>query len=133
MWWERVAKKQIRLLFTREGTGKRKENAMEIFLPCDLLQNLPHQAEKMTAVKRLKTKRVKLYCARLAREVELQTPERIQEERIALYRLIKRRTRREQITEIQGPKNGTQTSMKEMDAFSACIRQKYGPILVEEE
>jgi hypothetical protein len=107
---------------------------MEFFYH-DLLQNPPHQAEKMAAVNRLKTKLVKLYCARLAREVELQTLERVQEERISLYRLMKRRTRREQIiTEIQDQNNGTQMSMKEMlDASSACIRQKYGPILVEEE
>jgi len=133
MWWERVAKKQIHLLLTREGTKRRKENNGNFFYH-DLLQNPSHQAEKMAAVNRLKTKLVKLYCARLAR-VELQTLERVQEERISLYRLMKRRTRREQIiTEIQDPNNGTQTSMKEMlDASSACIRQKYGPILVEEE
>jgi hypothetical protein len=89
----------------------------------------------MAAVNRLKAKLIKLYCARLAREVEMQTPERVQKQRISLYRLIKRRTRREQIiTEIQDPNNRTQTSIKEMlDAFSVCMRQKYGPILVEDE
>jgi len=141
MWWERVAKKQIRLLFIREGTEKSKDDReMEnVYLACldNLLQDPTHQAMRAAKENLLKAKLVKLYSARLASgTIDLQSPEIFQEEQMSLFHLIKRRTRREQrtIPQVKDPSGGIQTSMKGiMDTFNACMKQKYGPVQVDED
>ena len=91
----------IKKLFIRKGTVKRrKETQMENFYyAClyDILQRLIQHAERRAALNHLKTKIVKLHNARLTREqTELRTQDILQEERMSLFQLIKRRQRRGQ-------------------------------------
>ena len=71
VWWERVAKKQLRQLFTCEGTERRREekNLENFYHAClyGLIQNPPHPVEETAAVNLIKAKTVKLYSERLAR------------------------------------------------------------------
>jgi hypothetical protein len=110
MWWEREDKKQIRLLFIREGTEARSDaKEMENFYHAcfyDLLQ-MAEQHEKRTAkINHLKAKLVKLFKTTKARGMtEVPPPDLYHDEQMSLFHLIKRRKRREQqtITHIMVP------------------------------
>ena len=98
MWWERVAKMRIKKLFIREGTVKRREETQmeNFYYAClyDILQCPIQHAERRAALNHLKAKIVKIHNARLARgQIELRT-HILQEERMSLFQLIKRRQRR---------------------------------------
>jgi exonuclease III len=135
MCWERVVKKQIRLLFIREGTEARRDaREMENFYHAclyDLLQ-MPEQHEKRTAkINHLKAKVVNLFNTTGARGmIEMPPPDLYQDEQISLFHLIKRGTRREQrtVTQIMYPNGELQTSMKGiLNTFSDCLLRKYAP------
>jgi hypothetical protein len=140
-WWERVVKINIRGLFTGEGTEKRcEETQMENFYYACLYEALkqPTQhAERKTMINRLQTKTVQIYTAKLARgQVELKTQDILQEERMSLYQLMKRRQRNKQreIQTVQNQNNEMQTSMRGIvRGFSDYIRRKYVPIQVDEQ
>lgn len=66
----------------------------------------------------------------------MQNQDTLQDERMSLFHLIKRRQRRERrtITHVQYPVSGTQTTMTGIvTTLSSCVRRKYGPILVDDE
>jgi len=63
MWWERVAKTQIRKLFIIEGTERRMDdNTLENFYHA-CLYDPSHRVEGIATVNRIKAKIVKLYSA----------------------------------------------------------------------
>jgi hypothetical protein len=93
MWWERVVKKQICLLFIREGTEARRDaREMENFYHAclyDLLQ-IPEQHENRTAkINQLKAKLVNLFTTRARGMIEVPLTDLYQDEQMSLFHLIK--------------------------------------------
>jgi len=103
MWWERVVKKQIRLLlFIREGTETQRDaREMENFYHAclyDLLQ-MPEQHEERTAkINHLNAKLVNLFNTRARGMMEVPPPDLYEDELMSLFHLIKRRQRQDQRT-----------------------------------
>ena len=93
--------------------------------------------EGVASVNRIKAKIVKLYSARLAcGTIEIPNQDMLQNERMYLLHLIKRRQRWEQrtITKVQDPVSGTRTTTTGIvNVFSSFLRQKFMPILVDDE
>jgi len=121
MWWERVTKMRIKKLFIREGTVKRLEQTqMENFYYAylyDILQRPIQHAERIAALNHPKAKIVKPHNARQVRgQIELRTRDILQEERMSLFQLIKRRHRRGQreISEVQDRDQGWQKSARDI-------------------
>jgi hypothetical protein len=100
-WWERVVKTKLKWLFIGEGTEKRREetqmqNFYYICLYEAIKQLIPH-VEKTTMINRLKAKILQIHTTKLARgQLELKAQDILQEERMSLFQLIKRRHRRKQ-------------------------------------
>jgi len=118
LWWERVVKINIRKLFIGEGTEKRRvETQMENFYyAClyDALKQPIQHAEKKTMINRLQAKILQIHTAKLERgQLELKTQDILQEERMSLFQLIKRRQRSKQRENqaAQNQNNERQTSM----------------------
>ena len=97
----------------------------------------PHRVEGMATVKRFKVKIVKLYSARLDRgTIEMPNQDTLQNEPMSLFHLIKRGQRREKrtITKVQDQFSGTQTTtMGFVNVFISFLRQKFSPILADDE
>ena len=117
IWWERVAKNQLRKLLIREGAMRRRDDlALGKFYHAalyDLLQSpTPHEA-KFVIINCMKAKIVRLYAARLRHgNIELQDTDALQTEWTTLYQLIRRRRRRVQhtITSVHDPVSETLTT-----------------------
>ena len=93
MWWERVVKKQIRLLFIREGTEARRDaREMEnLNHACfyDLLQ-MPEREKQTAKINHMKAKLVNLFNTTRARGmIEVPSPDLYQDEQMSLFHLIK--------------------------------------------
>ena len=88
-------------------------------------------------INRLQAKIVQIHNAKLERgQVELKTQDLLQEERMSLLQLIKRRQRRKQreIQAVQNQNNERQTSMRDIvRGFSGYIRCKYVLIQADEQ
>jgi hypothetical protein len=137
MWWERVVKKQIRLLFMREGTeaGSDAREVENFHHAClyKLITNARKTREKTVKINHLKAKLVELLNTTRARGmIEVPPPDLYQDEQMLLFHLIKRRKRRT-ITHIMDPNGELQTSMKGiLNTFSDCLQRKYVPIHVDD-
>jgi hypothetical protein len=97
------SKKQIRILFIREGTEARRDAIeMENFYHAclyDLLQMPEQHANRTAKINQLKAKLVNLFNTTRARGmIELPPTDLYQDEQMSLFHLIKRRKRREQRT-----------------------------------
>jgi len=100
MWWERVAKMQIKRFFIREGTLKRREETQmeNVYYAClyDILQRPIQHAGKRAAFNHLKAKILKLHNVRPERgQIELRSQDISLEERMPRFHVIKRRQLRE--------------------------------------
>jgi len=97
----------------------------------------PHPVEGMAAVSRIKAKFVKLYGDRIARgTIEMQNQDKLQEEKISLFHLIKLRQRweRRAFTHVHDPVSGMQTTTRGIvNTFSSYLRRKYGHLTVDDE
>ena len=93
VWWERVAKKQLRKLITEGAMRRRDDRALGNFYHAalyELLQSPPPHEEKTAAIKHIKAKIVRLYAERLRHgNIELQDTDVLQTERTNLYQLIR--------------------------------------------
>jgi len=142
VWWERVAKTQLRKLLITEGAMRRRDDlALGNFYHAalyELLQSPPPHEEKTAAINHIKAKIVRLYAERLRHgNIELQDTDVLQTERTTLYQLIRRRKRRAQctITSVRDPADGmTKKTTKDIvNVFSTALRLKYSPIRVTDE
>jgi len=94
-------KTKLKWFFIGEGTKKRREETqMENFYYACLYESIkqliPH-VEKTTMINRLKAKILQIHTTKLARgQLELKAQDILQEERMSLFQLIKRRHRRKQ-------------------------------------
>jgi hypothetical protein len=139
-WWERMAKKQLRTLFVREGAeGRHDEQQMENFYyACIYILHSPHgRGNRIEALNMLKAKIVRLHSKRLEGvNIDVGDQGSLRDERVSLFHLIKRRTRRAQrnVTHIVGRDRRTKVERREIvDVFHEYLCQKYAPIKVDNE
>jgi exonuclease III len=139
MWWERAVKTLIKKFFIYEGTVIRREAIqMENFYYACLYDILrrpsPHEV-KRTKLNQLKAKIIKLHNTKLQQgQPELRSPDFIQEERMSLYQMIKRREQRKKrdiVTVHDGDQGEITTATNILRVFSEHIRMKYSPISVD--
>jgi hypothetical protein len=117
IWWERVAKKELRKLLITEGAMRRRDDlALGNFyhgILYDLIQSPPPHEDKITTINHIRAKIVRLYAARLRHvNIELHDTDALQTERTTLYQLMRRRRRRVQwtITSVHDPARGISTT-----------------------
>jgi zona occludens toxin (predicted ATPase) len=89
IWWERVAKKQLRKLLITEGAVRRRDDlALGNFYHAalyDLTQSPPPHEDKITTINHIKAKIFRIYAARLRHgNIELQDTDALQTERTTL-------------------------------------------------
>ena len=135
-WWVHYVKRKIRALFTKEGTDRNYDRVtMENFYYAaiyDLLRDPGHDASKLTALRGLKAKIVRLNSSHRKRLlVDTSDQDRIAGEVPSLYHLIKTRRRQEsrlikEILDDDGILQTTSTSI--LKAFAVHFRKKFGPI-----
>jgi hypothetical protein len=140
-WWEKVAKKQLSTLFVREATERRRDerNMENFYYACiyDILQS-PHEREnRIEALNLLKAKIGRLNGKRLEGvNIDVDDHESLRDERVSLFHLTKRRTRREQrnVTQIVGRDGRLNVETREIKGvFHEHLCQKYVPIKVDNE
>ena len=141
VWWERLAKNQLRRLLITEGARRRRNN-LELgnFYHAalyDLLQSPPPHEDKIATNNHIKAKIVRLYAARLRHgNIELQDTDTLQTDRPTLYQLIRRRRRVQcTITSVHDPAGGipTTTTKGIVIVFSTSLLLKYSPLRVPDE
>jgi hypothetical protein len=89
IWWENVAKKELRKLLIREGAKRRRDDLAlgNIYNAAayDLLQNPPQREVNIATINHINAKTVRLYAARLWHgNIELQDKDPLQTERTTL-------------------------------------------------
>ena len=138
-WWERHAKRMIRILFIQEGAERRREHtAMENFYYAaiyDILQDThPHDTTAI-ALQQLKARIVRIYSMRQQRVfLDNSEHDRLAGEEPTLYHILKRRRRQESrmITSVHDSNGNKHTSTSDiLRTFTTFMRSKYDDIAVD--
>jgi hypothetical protein len=139
-WWEKYAKKKIRLFCIHEGTERTRDDVrlQSFYYECiyDILQYSRHPREKTPILNHLKDKIARIHSKRfLSLPLDTHAPALFQGERSSIFHLINMRKRRvsrliTSVIDMDGVKETSTTGI--LRTFVAFLQRKYNKMQVDD-